>query len=427
MINEATRLFIRQHRHEDLRQTALKYGKTGNGVDMPMALQQMAGWQTARGKLPSWAARQEVIYPVHLSMEQCSGEATARYKAKVARQWMEAHGIMRPHAMTDLTGGFGVDFTLMAPLFGRATYVEQNSTLAAIVEHNLQVMQMQNTRTVCADAADHLHGMSPVTMLFADPARRDLHGNRTFAISDCTPNVKELKPLLMQKAQMVMLKLSPMLDWRKAVADMAPWVSQVHIVSVNNECKELLLLMEHPSGTAPAGTGHQEARVVCHGERIDSQGNCTGCMEEEFRSPWQQVEPLRTRQLPPEGWYLYEPDAAWMKAGLFEQMEQRYGMMQLSPNSHLFTSNTYQPSFPGRHFAVTRTGTMGKDLKKTMQGVAQANITVRNFPLSVADLRKRLRIKEGGSTFIFATTLWDKSKVLLVCERLGDGFQHTTH
>ncbi len=427
MINEATRLFIQEHCHEDLQQMALKYSKTDNGVDMPMALQQIAGWQTACSKLPSWAARQEIIYPIHLSMEQCSGEATSRYKAKVARRWIEEHGIRGPLAMTDLTGGFGVDFTLMAPLFDCATYVERNSTLAAIVEYNLKVMQLQNAQAICADATDYLHNMAPVTVLFADPARRDQHGNRTFAIEDCTPNVKELKPLLMEKAQMIMLKLSPMLDWRKAVTDMAPYVSQVHIVSVNNECKELLLLMEHPNGQVDTEMEHRGIRLVCHGERIDSRGNSTGIMEEELSSTRQQQGRPDITQLQLEGMYLYEPDAAWMKAGLFELMEQQWGMAQLSPNSHLFISNTYQPSFPGRHFAIIRTSTMGKDLKKTMQNVSQANITVRNFPLSVSDLRKRLRIKEGGNTFIFATTLWNKSKVLLFCKRLGDGFRHMTH
>lgn len=427
MMNEATRQFIRQHLHDDVRQTALKHGHDHDGVDMPTALRQIAGWQTACSKLPSWAAQPEVEYPVHLSMEQCSSEATAHYKAKVAKQWLQKHcNSGEAPTMTDLTGGFGVDFTLLAPLFDHATYVEQDSQLAAIVEHNLQVMLPRGTRALCANGIDHLHTMQPVTMLFADPARRNLHGGRTFAIDDCTPNVKELKPLLMQKARMVMLKLSPMLDWRKAVADMAPWVSQVHLVSVNNECKELLLVMEHPHQSLETGGGHAGLRVVCHGEHTNGQGLCTGCMEEVFDLPSTagtsvQCERPSMTQLQRGGLYLYEPDAAWMKAGLFELMEQRHGMSQLSPNSHLFISGTPQHSFPGRHFALMAASTLGKDLKQALRDVAQANITVRNFPLSVPDLRKRLKIKEGGSTFIFATTLHDHTKVLLICHRIGDG------
>ena len=459
IINKATQLFVQMHRRDDVRQTALKYSNTCNEVDMPMALQQIAGWQAACSKLPSWAAQPEIIYPIHLSMEQCSSQVTAGYKVRVVKQWLEQHNDNRlpchsgQHSsengskgneettMTDLTGGFGVDFTLLAPLFAHATYVEQNSTLAAIVEHNLRVMLPQDIQTVCTNGVDYLHNMPPATMIFADPARRDQQGGRTFAIDNCTPNVKELKTLLMQKAQMVMLKLSPMLDWRKAVADMAPWVSQVHIVSVNSECKELLLVMEHRSNQPTAGAGQEGIKVVCHGEHVDAQGRCTGTMEEVFElsvsHPQQEATSLTASaqgslsvpehpsmaQLQQGDLYLYEPDAAWMKAGLFELMEQRYTMSQLSPNSHLFVSSTYQPTFPGRHFAITRACTMGKELRQALQGMTQANITVRNFPLSVADLRKRLKLKEGGSTFLFATTLCNQLKAVLLCKRLGNGYQ----
>lgn len=232
--------FIREYREHDIRQLALQANRFPD-VDMPYALDQIQGWQIARRKLPKWAACDGVIFPPHLSMEQCSSEPTAQYKLNLAMEWAERVG----HAsrMTDLTGGFGVDFSFTSCAFATATYVERNEQLCHIVEHNLPLLGLDNATVVCADAVEYLSTVEPQTMLFLDPARRDEHGAKTVMLADCTPDVVQLLPKLLEKSRFTMLKLSPMLDWHKAVDDLQGTVREVHIVSVGGECKELLLVL----------------------------------------------------------------------------------------------------------------------------------------------------------------------------------------
>ena len=236
-MNEATLQSVRQHANNDVRQLALRGCKTPE-VDLQQALQQIAGRQTAGKKLPSWAEHEEILYPPHLSMEQCSSEQTARYKQSVCQALTE-----KPETLTDLTGGFGVDFSFLAPLFQKSTYVEQQEHLCQLARHNFNVLGL-NSEVVCANSTDYLQQMPKSTVIFLDPARRNEHGGRTYDISDCTPDVLSLRDQLLQKADFVILKLSPMLDWRKAVNDLGvQWVKEVHIVSVQNECKELLVVL----------------------------------------------------------------------------------------------------------------------------------------------------------------------------------------
>jgi 16S rRNA G966 N2-methylase RsmD len=235
-MNEATRNFVRQHADDDVRKLALR-GST-DGVDLTVALQQIQGRQAARKKLPSWASQEDILYPPHLNMEQCSSEQTARYKAGIC-----AH---QPASTTlvDLTGGFGVDFAFMSEAFDEATYVERNSELFAISSANMKILAPK-AKCLNEDGLEVLHRLDHVSMIFMDPARRDHHGARTYGISDCTPNVLEIKDKLLQKADIVMLKLSPMLDWHKAISDLGEqYIKEVHIVSVQNECKELLIVMQ---------------------------------------------------------------------------------------------------------------------------------------------------------------------------------------
>ena len=243
MINEATRQYILSHREEDVKRLAL--GNRDAEVDMQMALQQIAGWQTAQKKLPTWAAIDDIVYPPHLNMEQCSSEQTAKYKASLAiGYWPLAIG----STFVDLTGGFGVDFYFMVKGLRtkvkglKAIYVERNLDLCEIARHNFQVLGLE-AQIINGEAQDVLMNIEHADVIFLDPARRDSHGSRTYGIEDCTPNVIELMPLLLKKADTIILKLSPMLDWRKAVEDLGH-VSEVHIVSVDNECKELLLVIK---------------------------------------------------------------------------------------------------------------------------------------------------------------------------------------
>jgi hypothetical protein len=409
-MNAETRHFIEKNLDADIRKVALQ-GCRDKAVDLPLALQQIAGWQTARRKLPTWAALDGILYPPHLNMEQCSGEQTARYKCSVCRDSVATK--KSGSTLVDLTGGFGVDFSFLAPYFEHAVYVEQQEELCRLARHNFPLLGFDST-VVCGDGTDYLHTMEHVTMIFLDPARRDAHGSRTYGISDCTPDVLTLRDELLQKADYVMLKLSPMLDWRKAVSDLGEqWVREVHIVSTEGECKELLVLL------SVKGSG---LRLVCVNDGVlfvveESEMSANQSTEQANLPAFIGISDLSDPSSDSPA-YLYEPNASIMKAGCFNELAAHFGVSQVAPNSHLFTSDRPVPDFPGRQFVIEAVTTMNKrELRQYLQGITQANIAVRNFPLTAADLRRRLKLADGGSTYIFATTLADNTHVLLVCRK----------
>lgn len=425
--------FVKQFRQADPRKLALQASRYPD-VDMPYALNQIQGWQTALRKLPSWAACDGVVYPPHLNMEQCSSEPTARYKQQVARRWAERIPNASRTSMTDLTGGFGVDFSFTSRCFDCATYVERNASLCEVVGANLPRLGIRNAQVKCAEAEAVLERMEPQTMIFLDPARRDEHGAKTVLIADCTPDVCQLLPSLMQKSQFVMLKLSPMLDWHKAIVDLEGTVREVHIVSADGECKELLLVL--------APDGKPEVQVFCVDiqSRPDSEGQYP--RNEFVYSIGGEAEPQPTNstfniqhsKLPSatnltlniehltlninNSTFLFEPNASVMKAGCFDEIARAYGICAISRNSHLFLSDHETDGFPGRTFAIDAVTTMNKrQLRQTLSGMKQANIAVRNFPLSVAELRKRLKLSDGGDTYIFATTTSDGDHILMLTHK----------
>lgn len=425
--------FVKQFRESDPRKLALQASRYPD-VDMPYALNQIQGWQTAQRKLPSWAACDGVVYPPHLNMEQCSSEATARYKQQVARLWAERIPNASRTSMTDLTGGFGVDFSFTSRCFDCATYVERNASLCEVVGANLPRLGIRNAQVECAEAEAVLEQTEPQTMIFLDPARRDEHGAKTVLIADCTPDVCQLLPSLMQKSQFVMLKLSPMLDWHKAIVDLDGKVREVHIVSADGECKELLLVL--------APDGNPEVQVFCVDiqSRPDSEGQYP--RSEFVYSIGGEAEPqptnstfnIQNSKLPSatnltlniehltlninNSTFLYEPNASVMKAGCFDEIARTYGVSAISRNSHLFLSDREIEGFPGRSFAIDAVTTMNKrQLRQTLSGMKQANIAVRNFPLSVAELRKRLKLSDGGDTYIFATTTSEGDHILMLTHK----------
>ena len=417
-INEKTWNFVREHADEDVRKVAL-LGTKDQEVDLQMALQQIAGRQVARKKLPSWAGVEGIVYPPHLNMEQCSSEQTARYKGSL---------IGEGDSMADLTGGFGVDFYWMSQGFAHRYYVEQNEALCEIAAHNFALLGLKCS-VCCCDTATYLAQMPHVSMAFLDPARRNEHGGRTYGIEDCTPNVLELMPQLLEKADCVMLKLSPMLDWRKAVSDIeraSAFVHEVHIVSVDNECKELLLIVcKEPA---------ENLRLVCVNgdsifENIPKAGiKCSQGGNESFPR-WEysfEDSGVANSFLFPH--FLYEPNASIMKAGCFAEVEKQFPVRQIAQNSHLFLSDAEIGNFPGRKFQILAISSMNKqEMKHTFNEIISqksnsmesANIAVRNFPMTVDQLRKKLKLKDGGDTFIFATTMASGEHKLLICRKIG--------
>ena len=386
-MNETTLEFIRIHANEDVRQLAF-LGKKNPEVDMAYALDQIAGRQKARTKIPSWAAIDGIVYPPHISMEQCSSEQTARYKAKIAGKGTR---------IVDLTAGFGVDMAFMSAGFKEAVHVEQQPQLCAISSENYKRLGLHHIQAVCSDGVEYLHNMGHADLIFIDPARRDQHGGRTYGIADCTPNVLEIIDEMLEKADRVMIKLSPMLDWQKAVSDVGH-VSEVHIVSVGNECKELLLVVEKED---------KPLQVFC----VNDDSVFSYHPNDEIGDFCPQTESYN---------YLYEPNTSVMKAGCFNLISKHFGISQPDANSHLYLSDKMIEGFPGRGFVIDRICTMNKrELKEALSGIDKANIATRNFPLTVADLRKRLKLKDGGEVYIFATTDAKRGHLLMVCRKIS--------
>lgn len=395
-MNEATLEFIRIHADEDVRQLAF-LGKKNPEVDMAYALDQIAGRQKARVKIPSWASIDGIVYPPHISMEQCSSEQTARYKARIAGNGEK---------IVDLTAGFGVDMAFMSAGFKQAVHVEMQPQLCAISSENYKHLGLDHVQVVCSDGVGYLHQMEHADLIFIDPARRDQHGARTYGIADCTPNVLEIIDEMLQKADRLMIKLSPMLDWQKTVADVGN-VSQVHIVSVGNECKELLLEVKKGKD--------EKVKVFCvNDDQVFSYE--IGETHPFTPSPLHSFTPSPLHPFT----FLYEPNASVMKAGCFNLISHRFGITQPDANSHLFLSDKLVEGFPGRGFVIERVSTMNKrELKEALAGIDKANVAVRNFPLSVADLRKRLKLKDGGDVYIFATTDAKKGHLVMVCRKIS--------
>lgn len=436
-MNQATQNFIRQHQDDDVRQLAF-LGSKYPEVDMPFALDQIRGRKMARVKLPRWASLEGIIYPPHISMEQCSSESTALYKAELAARLLglpaSSSGIeMKAEneiEFVDLTGGFGVDFSYIAARLGvKSMYVERQAHLCEAAKENFERLGLKNAIVKNGDGIEVLHSFLPkkddaasaddslgiiydqplsllktklgLKLIFIDPARRDDAGNKVVSLKDCTPDVTVLQEEMLSKADYVIIKLSPMLDWHRAISELSH-VREVHIISVNNECKELLLVLS-------ARNMGENLRIYCIN---DAQSFV--CDELDMESSQVKIAPSTLEEMQ----YLYEPNASLMKAGCFGVLSGRYDARMLSKNSHLFVSQAPIEAFPGRSFRIIAISSFNKkELKRHLSGITKVNIATRNFPLSVAELRKRLKLKDGGETYIFATTLSDESHVLVITEK----------
>lgn len=472
-MNQATIDFIRQHQDEDVRQLAF-LGSKYPDVDMPFALDQIRGRQMARTKLPRWANIDGIIYPPHISMEQCSSEVTAMYKAELAARLLNSEicefptdgtagpkfaknddtlGKQENVSFLDMTGGFGVDFSYIAAQLGvNSMYVERQAHLCEAAKENFERLGLKNAIVKNGDGVEVLHGFStcdadsqiskemPLRLIFIDPARRDDAGNKVVSLQDCTPDVTLLQDEMLEKSDFVIIKLSPMLDWHRAVSELK-CVREVHIVSTGNECKELLLVLSSSFGKKTKSSAEADEdkasetddetshlKIYCINDNqvmsydetdksvvsIASGIECgivglEKCSSEENDLPQDNCKPL----------YLYEPNASLMKAGCFGVISSRYGVKMLAKNSHLFVSEDPVADFPGRSFRIKAVSSFNKkDIKRQLSGITKANIATRNFPLSVTELRKRLKLKDGGDTYIFATTLSDESHVLFICEKV---------
>jgi 16S rRNA G966 N2-methylase RsmD len=402
-LTDAERRFVREHLLDDP-STLLLHTSPAPDLDVRKVVRQIAARQKARTKLPDWYQREELLFPPPLSVEQGSSQATALYKA----------GLMSGTHLIDITGGMGVDCYYMSRSFARTTYFEQQPEVARSAAYNFGVLGA-NQITVRNEEALEALRRQPLPQerlpqerlaadcLYADPARRDDQQRKVVQLADCTPDVVTALPLLLACAPRVLVKTSPLLDIDLTIKDLAH-VREVHVLGLDSECKEVLYLLDRD---LPAG---QEPQLMVR--LLGPEGQPIAALDftraSEAAAPVPYGEPLR---------YLYEPHAALLKAGAFRSVASQYGLVKLAPSSHLYTSDAWLPDFPGRGFAVTAMGR--PDARELLPYLpdGKANLTVRNFPATVQELRKKWKVKEGGSTYLFATTLSDGRKVVVVCQK----------
>ena len=358
-------------------------------------LQQIEGRERTADKLPTFASIPDWWYPVRLSCEQCSSELTARYKASLLSPLALGEG--KEERLLDLTGGYGVDTYFLSEQFTHTDYVEQNEELCRIAAHNFALSQKSKVERQKLSIAIHNTtaedfllsfpcGEAGWGLIFLDPARRDSHGSKVFRIEDCTPNVEELLPTLLAHSKRLLIKLSPMLDLTQAVTSLSQVNWDIHIVAIKNEVKEVLLL----SG----GTGQITTIDLAQKDQA-----FVFTREEEQHCGLD----IRDGKLAN---YLYEPNAAILKAGAYKLVAQRFGLHKLDVNTHLYTSRQFIENFPGRVWRITE-----------KQNLKQANVLTRNYPLTPEQLKKKLHLRDGGTAFVIGCRVAGKP-TLLYAERV---------
>ena len=388
-LNDITKQFIRKNLNADVPTLALK--KAPVGTDVSLALRQIAARQLLQKKVPQWAENEDLLFPAHLSIEQCSSEASAQYKAS----------LLQGQTFTDLTGGLGIDTYFISQSFIQTDYVEMQTELCNLARHNFAILNA-DVDVLNEAAENYLKHCEPKDCIFIDPARRDEHGHKTVSISDCTPDVSVLQDLLLQKAKQVMIKLSPMLDISRAMEELRH-VREVHVVAVANECKELDFILERD---------YQGVVQYTCVNLMTCQPPLQFTMEEEHNSQSRLADGVMN--------YLYEPNPAVMKAGCYKLLTHRFDVFKLHKNSNLYTSEQLIPNFPGRIFEVEGWASYNKKVKQNLlHDVERASIAVRNFPQSVAELRKILKIFDGDAIYLFATTLKGEKMVVIRTKKVA--------
>ena len=403
-INESTWQYIAAHSEDDVSHLALHPSKDPQ-VDMSVALQQIAGRQKAKEKLPDWYATDGILYPKKVSMEQCSSSQTADYKAS----------LVSGKSFADLSGGFGVDTIALARKFEKGYYVEPQEELCELFQHNSKILGINNITTVQNTMEGFINKMEAMDVIYLDPSRRDGHGRKVVALEGCTPNLLEWKDRLLEKCNTLMVKLSPMIDLHQTLRAL-PETYVVHVISVNGECKEVVCLMSRRDARPCVSTN--ETKIVA----VDICNNTTDSTRRDAinrvstTTETERTAPLSIATEP--GTYLFEPNAAVMKAGIFNSISQQFQVQKLEKNTNLFTSNELREDFPGRIFHIEAVHEFHpRKTAKILSHLESASIAVRNFPLSAEELRKTLKIKDGNACYLFGCTLSGNKKCIIQCQK----------
>ncbi len=465
IINEPTWLYIVAHSEDDVARLALHPSKDPQ-VDMAVVLQQISGRQKAKEKLPEWYATEGVLYPKKISMEQCSSSQTAEYRAS----------LVEGDSFADFSGGFGVDTVALARKFDKGWYVEPQEELCELFQHNCKVLDINNVNIVNGTMEEHLAAIGPVETIYLDPSRRDTHGRRVVSLADCTPNLPEWKSALLERCNTLMVKLSPMIDIFQTLRDL-PETFAVHVVAVEGECKEVVFLLSRDNfpvidihrrdaiyrvrdsnpiyrvrdsdaiyrvrnsdtiyrvrNSNPiyrVRNSNPETDIITDGtdllnETTDAINRVPTIVAVDIgKNAISRVEStLDTERTTPPciatelGAYLYEPNAAVMKAGIFNALSQQFQIAKLAKNTNLFTADELHEDFPGRVFRIEAVHEFHpRKTAKELSHLANASIAVRNFPLSAEELRKTLKIKDGNACYLFGCTLWDGKKIILQTQK----------
>ncbi|HYG18923.1 MAG TPA: SAM-dependent methyltransferase [Ohtaekwangia sp.] len=388
--------FIHQHESDDERAIVLGQ-KSIHGVPSALIADQIAGRRKAREKLPTYFQAKDILYPPGVNLEQTSSEKTARYKADIILRQRAGH-----LSLTDLTGGLGVDTFFLSRIFERTVYVERDPLLLALAQHNHKVLGADNITYQNASAEAFLQGMSEkADWVFIDPSRRTTASTKAVRLADCEPDVARLQSAILAKSDFLLIKASPLLDIRQGLGELSH-VKEVYVISVDNECKELLFLCR---------TGFEgEPQIVAVHLQPSGPSEFRFTLSEEKRAVSVFSQPLR---------YLYEPNTSLTKAGAFRITGSRYALFKIHPSTHLYTSTELLSDFPGRIFEI-------RDIIKSDSGAAarafpdkKANVITRNYPLSSHELKKKLKLKDGSENYLLAFS-GQAAKYLCVTTRVSD-------
>lgn len=383
--------FIQDNYQKNLAQLAFKK-KLVEGYDNRFVLNQLYGKQKAKHKLPYLFQNNQVLYPAKVSVEQSSSEKTAIWKAN----------LVSGETLLDMTGGFGVDTYHFAKPIQQVTYLEKNRELFEIVAHNYRVLNTNNITTIHDDSLTFLKNTNQqFDWIYLDPARRDEVGNRKIGLAGYFPNLIKIQSVLFQKTNNILVKVSPMLDIQQAIQQLGT-IEKIIVLAVQNEVKELLFVLRRANG-------FEQTPIF---ECVDLRKNGQAITY----TPTTNSDNDRIKYGSPQS-YIYEPNAAILKAGLFAEMALDFDLIKLHPNTHLYTSEQLVTNFPGRTFSLKSVENFNKKAIASYLENKKANITTRNFPYSVAQIKKKLGVKDGGNIYLFATTLVNDKLAILVCEK----------
>jgi len=387
ILNTNVQQFISENLKTDITKLILK-GSPFSDVSIQELANQIVAKQKAEHKLASWFRTQQIYYPSKINIEQTSSEHTANYKSN----------LVNGASIIDITGGFGIDCFYFSKRFEAVTHCEINAELSTIVAHNFKQLKINNITTFSGDAFDFLRSTKEkFDCIYIDPSRRDAVKGKVFLLQDCIPNVPENIDFLFSKTNQILIKTSPILDITSAINELK-FVKEVHVIAIHNEVKELLFLLDKEHSKSI------EIKTVNIGKEETKTFHFT--YKEDLYSEYS--EPLS---------YLYEPNSAILKSGGFHQITNQLNVSKLQQHSHLYTADILL-DFPGRTFKIEQVLSYDKKKLKKLLPENKANITIRNFPKTVAQIRKETKIKEGGTIFIFFTTNFKNELTVVICRKI---------